>query len=104
MSAMVEKRDYNGWTNYETWNVNLWLTNDEGSESMLQEILDDFRKDEDDEDSENDINGAARAIKGWVEEMMPDLGPSMFSDLLGAAMSEVDWYEIAQNHMDDREP
>jgi hypothetical protein len=21
---------YNGWTNWDTWNVNLWLTNEEG--------------------------------------------------------------------------
>lgn len=24
------KEEYNGWTNYETWNVHLWITNEEG--------------------------------------------------------------------------
>ena len=28
---------YNGWTNYETWNVALWLGNDEGLYQMAQE-------------------------------------------------------------------
>jgi hypothetical protein len=23
--------DYNGWTNWETWNTNLWLNNDEST-------------------------------------------------------------------------
>ena len=27
---------YNGWTNYETWNVALWLGNDEGLYEMAQ--------------------------------------------------------------------
>ena len=26
--------DYNGWKNYETWNVALWLGNDEGLNSL----------------------------------------------------------------------
>lgn len=26
----MNNKSYNGWTNYETWNVALWIQNDEG--------------------------------------------------------------------------
>lgn len=44
-----------------------------------------------------DASDLAAKIKEWVEDMTPDLGASMFADLLGAALSEVNWYEIAEN-------
>ena len=31
---------YNGWTNYETWNVSHWMNNDEGFYSVLQDCED----------------------------------------------------------------
>ena len=35
-AAPVKDTRYNGWTNYETWNVALWLGNDQGSGVIQQ--------------------------------------------------------------------
>lgn len=30
---------YNGWKNYETWNVALWLDNDQGTYNETREMM-----------------------------------------------------------------
>ena len=35
----MENEKYNGWTNWETWNVNLWLSNDENLYNETKELL-----------------------------------------------------------------
>jgi hypothetical protein len=36
----VLDQTYNGWTNYETWNVALWIGNDEGLYHLARECGD----------------------------------------------------------------
>jgi len=89
---------YNGWTNYETWNVKLWLDNDQGLYHMQHEMAEDARKNHGQRTEQGYL---ADAIKEFVTDpengLIPDLGATLAADLLGAALSEVNWYEIAEN-------
>jgi hypothetical protein len=99
---------YNGWSNYETWNVALWLDNDEGTYHEMRDRMHGAVKAASRFLSGDDARDKALAlladeIKDYVRNGEPDLGASMFADLLGAALSEVDWYEIAAHYLSDWE-
>ena len=34
---------YNGWTNFETWNFNLWITNEESDYNHALELAEDSK-------------------------------------------------------------
>ncbi len=99
---MTEKT-YNGWTNYETWNVALWLGNEQGSERYWTSEAEERFREATDDDTESRADEAtgelARQLQDEIEESAPELGASMFSDLLNAALSEVNWYEIAEHYV-----
>lgn len=79
--------DYNGWTNWETWNVALWLGND--SPHVEQE-------------SRSCARRGAEVLREYVEEYvgLDRLSGKLAGDLVAAALSEVNWQEIADNLSD----
>jgi hypothetical protein len=102
---------YNGWKNYETWCVNLWLSNDEGTynhcRSLAAECRDEAPVDQRVKDGiwpEADATKflLSDCLKEFVEEQNPLNGQAtMFSDLLNAALSEVDWHEVAEAFLEE---
>ena len=91
---------FNGWPNYETWCVNLWLTNEPGTYGALDAIAHDRAIDS---NTSGDLNifMKAEVLKDRVLEMAPLDGATMFVDLLQSALNNVDWSEIIRNHQED---
>jgi hypothetical protein len=117
---MMSDEKYNGWKNYPTWAVNLWLSNDQGAYNeccyMAREALRDAPHDPNTQPFQR-LDGStsepiwtieqtaryrlADTLKGYVEELVEPDNPfslndaGLGSDLLGYALGEVDWNEIA---------
>lgn len=103
----AEDKKYNGWTNYETWLVKLWMDNDEGSQDYTREQATEIYKNTV-EDASNPHYIRTRLDKATYElmkvlrdefsEQTPDMS-GVYADLLTGAISEVNWHEIAENIM-----
>ena len=88
-----DEKGYNGWKNYETWAVKLWMDNDEGSQRLFEDLARVHVK----ESGDKAGYGLTRAVKDNIVCSAPDLGASMYADLLGSALDNVDWREIAES-------
>ena len=96
---------YNGWTNYETWIVKLWMDNEQSSQEYWAEQAQAHAKDaEADEFGTTAERMAVRVLAATLkvehEEAVPDLA-GFAGDLLMAALGEVNWYEIAESLLAD---
>lgn len=89
-----EDTTYNGWTNYETWCVNLWLDNNEYTQGLVYEMANS------DEYDNHRVASLEEMVEEWREEWK-ESGSSMFDDLLGAALGSVNWYEIIETAKDE---
>jgi len=96
---------YQGWKNYETWLVALWLDNDEYSynywRERTQEIWEGATADKPFSRRDRAMLELSDTLKDEVEDAAPEL-EGIFLDLLNAALSEVDWREIADHWLDER--
>lgn len=98
---------YNGWTNYETWNIALWLDNDAGSYEYWRERAQSAYDDAEAHDglTREEIAALelADALRAEIEEGNPVQDASLYSDLLNAAISSANFYEIAAHWVEEVE-
>ena len=88
----MSDKKYNGWANYETWLVNLHLTNDEYTSEQIEELT----------KTSTSVYKLHQSLKDYCEELLQFDGKNLFlADMLNAALSEVDWRELSQHYWDD---
>lgn len=91
---------YNGWKNYPTWAVHLWLDNERGSQDECLRMAEAFKRET------HPRYEMAQWLKETVRESCEDpfgrgeYESSMAADLLGYALDCVDWYEIADAYFE----
>lgn len=94
----MENTKYNGWTNYETWNANLWIDNDWRMSEQIAMIAADLTGSYESVDKMAYI--LAERINDMFMDMMPDIEPGFFSDVMSASFREVNFNEIARHYVE----
>ena len=89
-TAQTVSTEYNGWSNYETWVVNLWLTNDQRYYEELCCIV----------SSEDDLYDKAEALEDWLRFEYDGEYASVWADLANHSLSRVNWCEIIENNQE----
>lgn len=109
--AEQERSRYNGWTNYETWSVALIMDNDERLYNLRQEQAAElYEQAEPEYEWQSKTDKASYELAAWLkdfvaDEYLPDLDKlplgMLYSQLLGGAISSVNWDEIARHWIEE---
>ena len=103
---------YNGWTNYETWCVKLWIDNEQATQETILDAARRWAKHREGIGSSREALFADE-IEAWIsDENAPTLTTfegewhalspdGLYADLLRHALGSVDWYEIASAYLQD---
>ncbi len=88
-------KEYEGWSNYPTWCVNLWLSNNEPLYRAVLEKIEEVKSSEDPE----------AVLADWIKDMVENGNPltraNLYSDLMTWAIGMADYYEIAKALLED---
>lgn len=104
MTTMEKDQTYNGWTNYETWNVKLWIDNEEGDYRFWKERAEETYATAKEDQTFSQLERAALTLADELKDQFEENTPTVtgcYADLLNAALSEVNWYEIAKSLLED---
>lgn len=93
---------YNGWTNWETWNLNLWRENEYSSYMYWRDIALEIAAESDNiDDAQRELGD--RLSEAYHEELdyTVDEMSGWLADFVSRVLDDVNWYEIAEYMLTD---
>ena len=91
----MQKLEYNGWTNYETWNFKLWADNDEPTYKKVQRAVKRCKK------LGGDAHDLATELRDITQDQAPELKTSFYSDVMMTSIKEVNFDEVAKHLLEE---
>lgn len=88
---------YNGWTNWETWLTNLWLSDDEDTWSQWANASRIALQSQSVDEARYDVS---KQLKESFSQQVPEQS-GLFTDFIIRALREVNWEEIASHLVDN---
>ncbi len=91
-ATQTETTGYQGWSNYETWLINHWLTNDESYYKQLQLIV----------SSHSGVQDQAEALHEWLQLEHEELEiTNLWSDIVGSTLCRTNYQEIVEANVEE---
>ena len=95
---METAKTYNGWTNYETWIAGMYFDGNYTGEETYSEVRHMVKR-----LAHKGPWHVGEYLKEELQGCIPDMGASLAADLLNAAISEINFHELAEHYIQELE-
>jgi len=95
---IMSNQEYNGWTNWETWNFKLWIDNSEDSYKAIIFLAEEV------EGRANAKNDLAKELESLANDLCEEsitFETGFFADVCNSAIKLINFYEIAESYLEE---
>mgnify|MGYP003628070302 CR=1 FL=1 len=94
----MSNQEYNGWTNWETWNFKLWIDNSADSYTSVLFLTLEVKE------AEEGVFTLSKELESLANDLCEEsvtFETGFFADVCNSAIKKVNFYEIAESYLEE---